>query len=520
MSTTTGVSRTARQTVDRGSVVVLSARTPERLRAVARALLDAVSGTDRESPALRDIAYTLQVGRDDMRSRLGFVAADVDDVRERLRRFLDAPAGTAAPGVAVGEVETPAPLQRAGADVSGVPPEEVLRRWLGGAVLDWDSLYDGQDGPRPRIVALPTYPFARERYWAADALADEPVDGPAAAETAVASKRRHQETGQAASASSLPDGVWLYDEDWVAAPLAKSAPCSGAVLVVTPDDTAFGAGELTGCSCTVTFAAPDADGVARGLDRLTERHGRVAAVVLDLAGEGLADPAAALAVVRGIASAGQRPERLVIAARFRDAHERCYGEAWVGFTRSLRMPLPGVRSTTVMLSTVDLPETSVWSRLHDELVADPPADVLLDGGRHVLRASPVELAAPVPRSLRRGGVYLITGGTGGIGRLVAEWLLRDYGAAVVLTGRHERGRRAAVLDELERLAGTSCGCLVYEQADVTDAADMRAVVERIDSRFGGLDCVFHVAGVGSVGSVVGKGVGEFSRVVGPKVGGL
>src|SRR5690554_1685552 len=140
---------TATRPVGQDCVVVLSARTPDQMRAVAQALLVAVSGADSESPALRDIAYTLQVGRDEMRSRLGFVAGDLDDVCDRLRRFLDAPVGAAVPGVATSEVETPAPLQRAGEDVSGLPLNTVLDRWLAGVPLDWESLYEGQ---RPRIV--------------------------------------------------------------------------------------------------------------------------------------------------------------------------------------------------------------------------------------------------------------------------------------------------------------------------------------------------------------------------------
>ncbi|MFX8605041.1 hypothetical protein ABTM12_19405, partial [Acinetobacter baumannii] len=35
--------------------------------------------------------------------------------------------------------------------------------WVKGLALDWHALYGAQ---RPQRLSLPTYPFARERYWA------------------------------------------------------------------------------------------------------------------------------------------------------------------------------------------------------------------------------------------------------------------------------------------------------------------------------------------------------------------
>jgi acyl transferase domain-containing protein len=55
--------------------------------------------------------------------------------------------------------------------------------WVEGVDLDWDALY-AVHGTRPARIDLPTYPFARERYWLEDvapeprsALRLGPVDG-------------------------------------------------------------------------------------------------------------------------------------------------------------------------------------------------------------------------------------------------------------------------------------------------------------------------------------------------------
>src|SRR5262249_29512532 len=68
-------------------VILLSARTPEQLRQKARDLLEFVL------PRLNTIdlvamAYTLQVGREAMEERLGFVASSVRQLAEKLEAYV------------------------------------------------------------------------------------------------------------------------------------------------------------------------------------------------------------------------------------------------------------------------------------------------------------------------------------------------------------------------------------------------------------------------------------------------
>ncbi|MCB0214885.1 MAG: type I polyketide synthase, partial [Anaerolineae bacterium] len=67
-------------------VIVLSARTEERLRAYADKLLTFV--TEQPDISLANVAYTLQVGRAAMDERLALVATDLADLQARLTHFL------------------------------------------------------------------------------------------------------------------------------------------------------------------------------------------------------------------------------------------------------------------------------------------------------------------------------------------------------------------------------------------------------------------------------------------------
>jgi NAD(P)-dependent dehydrogenase (short-subunit alcohol dehydrogenase family) len=87
-----------------------------------------------------------------------------------------------------------------------------------------------------------------------------------------------------------------------------------------------------------------------------------------------------------------------------------------------------------------------------------------------------------------GKVALVTGGTSGIGRETAV-LFAKRGAKVVVAGRREVEGKATL--NLIRTAG---GEGLFVQTDVTKAADVKAMVEKTVSAFGGLDCVFNNAG--------------------------
>jgi acyl transferase domain-containing protein len=114
------------------------------------------------------------------------------------------------------------------------------------------------------------------------------------------------------------------------------------------------------------------------------------------------------------------------------------------------------------------------------------------------------------KPLRDKGVYLITGGLGGIGLLLADYLARHYQARLILNQRSslpDRGEWEAYLashDDLDiigrkirkvqslELMGAE---VMIVSADVADEDQMRQVVRQAVERFGDLHCVIHAAGL-------------------------
>lgn len=88
-------------------------------------------------------------------------------------------------------------------------------------------------------------------------------------------------------------------------------------------------------------------------------------------------------------------------------------------------------------------------------------------------------------ALLRGKRILVTGGASGIGLAGAAMFTR-MGASVVISDRNE--------PELQRAAAT-CGAAGVVAGDVTVEADCQAMVEAAVDTLGGLDGLFHSAGV-------------------------
>lgn len=145
---------------------------------------------------------------------------------------------------------------------------------------------------------------------------------------------------------------------------------------------------------------------------------------------------------------------------------------------------------------------------------------LMSGARHIgkivvrIAGEDVALSPPPPGHLRADASYLITGGLGGIGLTLAEWMIERGAEHLVLVGRSGASSEARrVLDRLRRQGAE----IVVARADVSDAAELGKVLARIEATLPPLAGIFHGAMVLDDG-VLGELDGErLARVLAPKV---
>ncbi|MFC0105878.1 beta-ketoacyl synthase N-terminal-like domain-containing protein [Kibdelosporangium aridum] len=263
----------------------------------------------------------------------------------------------------------------------------------------------------------------------------------------------------------------------------------GLVLLVTePDhpfaDSAVAAIDSAGVPCRVVST------VNKDM-LLSERPTAVVLLVPPDASHGLETGKWAVLdcvdLVRVIADLPGKPPRLWIvttnaAAVARGERGQPGPASLRGLVRVLSYEHPGIHA-----SWLDVTDGSELAR---ELTADAPDDEVAwrEGRRYVARlTSAPDLPSVVP-VVRPDGGYVITGGLGGIGLLLAEWLAAKGATRIVLNGRKPPGRAAmATVDEL-------CSAGVSVEIVLGDVAEL-GVAERLLEAAGTPRGVAHAAAV-------------------------
>ncbi|HEV8581878.1 MAG TPA: amino acid adenylation domain-containing protein [Thermoanaerobaculia bacterium] len=437
----------------------------------------------------------------------------------------------------------------------------VARLWLAGADVDWSGFHAHE---RRRRLPLPTYPFQRQRYW-------------------VEPRRDSRERATGKRRRDLAS--WLYAPVWKQAPPAfaieeDTRPCliflddcglgeevaraleqrGRTVLKVSPGQVFARTGER---SFTVdAWSAAGYEALLEELERLGSRPGAVIHLWNVVPAGGLAAGSRLddldhtlelgfysltfLAQALGKTSVTETVRILAVTSGVHavtgEEELRPEGALVLGPCRVIPREYPNVacRSLDVLL-----PRTNGDSliRLAGRVAAE--LDLGWEGGaavalrgsyRWVQEFAPASLpepSEPSPR-LRQSGVYLITGGLGGLGLEVASLLARTAAARLVLVSRNPLpdredwdgwlaahddtnpvSRRLRRVRELEA-AGAE---VMLAAADVADPAALRTVVEEALNRFGAIHGVVHAAGRPGGGVIQVKTWTAAEDVLAPKVRG-
>ncbi len=397
--------------------------------------------------------------------------------------------------------------------------DTVGRLWGTGVSIEWSGLRR----ERARRVPLPTYPFERRRFWV------EPAE------------RNEGDSSGEMSAKKADSADWLYRPSWKRAGLCRRpARREPAPWLVFLDDHGVGAEiirHLEGTGSPVIRLS-----AGERFERDGQHGYRIRPAVREDYQSLIEDLRNTRRVPSRVAHCWnvRTPGGDPTVDRFRLAQDRGF-HSLVFLSQALGSRVATESTRILVLTTglhevtgdedlrpalasllgvcrvapqeyanltyrvIDLEDRTESSLLDDRLIGGLLAEAHADDSvvayrgsyRWVPTCEPVRVErSDKPACLRAQGVYLITGGLGGVGLALADYLVRTVRARLVLVGRSKPSEEQQRLIDALRTAGAE---MLVLRADVADAEQMRRVVAATRERFGAINGVVHAAGVAGGG---------------------
>ncbi|MCP4021633.1 MAG: SDR family NAD(P)-dependent oxidoreductase, partial [Desulfobacteraceae bacterium] len=460
--------------------------------------------------ALADISYTLQVGRDAMEERLGFVTDSIEDLTKKLTGFISDTGAQA--GFFRGRIgeknETLEALS--GENILEKTLNEWIREkklskllhfWTKGVTVDWEGLFGHV---KPYRIGLPAYSFAKEIY---------PIPG-------LEDDSKLQKEGFQNRDKNLVDEVktLILKPVWTEKP-AVTDPAVTDPAVTDNDAMNYSSRMVMLCrpgrvlpkKTKVKISGMSCMALSSCETSLEKQYLEICVQVFD--------------TIKKMSQPGHQGHillQIVVCSKGKD-------QVFTGLSGLVKTACLENPNILGQLIQVDPRENSrtLAAKLIENSQSPLDTDVsYLEGKRKVLSWKEAGAVQKQPHSDSRAindlpwkenGVYLITGGAGGLGKIFARKITQQVkGVRLILTGRSRLNpEQKAWIGQL-----VSSGAMVeYCRVDVTRKKDLFKLVQSIKDRFGSLNGILHSAGIICDNFIPKKSAHEFIRVLAPKVTG-
>ncbi|MEE1281921.1 MAG: SDR family NAD(P)-dependent oxidoreductase [Acutalibacteraceae bacterium] len=499
--------------VEKKYILVLSARDKTSLYRQVRSLYDFLKKNNFGDNKLTDICYTLQVGRDVLENRVAFLVNSMDELLNSLDSFCTNASVMNNVYVGNGEVLGFAD------SIDFSSNDTIAKNWANAGNVDWKEFYR-KKGIKPRIISLPSYSFEKNKYW----------DSNFAINYNTANKK------------NLVDTLF-YEESWKPCDDIKYSQESnkGTVICFLPDE---GFEEIKDYLNNLSETGFEYVFVKRGYSFQTieencytvkadyfefeylfrviqDTYSNICGIMylwsLDVyTSDEEVFFGNVTEMIKGVAKSALRVPKMLIAGGYKTWQERCLSESLVSLEKAVPMIIPEMNIRVVCISTLENNIQKCVKIFLDELKTDKKESVLYENDvrKHLVLEEIKEIKQD-RILLENNGVYCITGGMGGIGKVITSWLLKDYQATVILLGRRKKENVVSQLKEFDKYDGK----VEYIQADVCNYEELQNALNYITRNYGTINGFFHAAGLEGKKSLIDASRKEFLDVLSPKLKG-
>jgi len=471
----------------RAHLLAISAKTAKALQTLAERYRDLL----KSAGAFEEVCASAGLHRQHHDHRLAIVAANAGQAIERLDAFLRGeagdgvnagvkPYGQTLPSIRVTEILN---------GTAGAPSEKAInefaRLYATGSDIPFDRVYVGQRA----VAKLPAYPWQRQRFWVdSDRYFPHSFGS--------ADKTKSEEIAVAAD----PTAQFLFEMRWSAKPLASEITRNGHWLLLDGEGNVgkLLEKELAATGNSVTLLS-DCNRLESTLKTLAESHEADWMGIVDLRACDDNIDAVALCsrtselVRKLVVVAGKSAPKIWTITRQAmavDAREgsSVAGRALWGLGRTLAQETPRHWG-----GLIDIDSDNAVTAIANQITHPDGEEqiALRQSKRLVARLVQADADTGKPFAWRADATYLLTGGLGGLGVVVARGLIEQGARRFLIVGRTEIpargrwssvdadspvGRKIAIIRELEALGAS----IHLATADVADETAMTAIVSQFD----------------------------------------
>ncbi|MCW8998166.1 MAG: SDR family NAD(P)-dependent oxidoreductase, partial [Kangiellaceae bacterium] len=546
---------------------------------------------DNSETSLSDIAFTSQLGRMPMSERLVIIADDLQELKEKLTRWIELNKERVGDNIIDDE---PAKIyygsNKAASNASELIEgnegdaflsmlalsrdlQKLAKIWISGIDIDWSPIHKNTN---PRRISLPTYPFDRKRYW---------IDSKAISQTKtldnLTSETKQSETKQSEipqtaqlDSRELPQRIYYFPE-WKATPLNSSGVVSVGEKIASEtiwvlDSTnllsesvrsQLASQSITASVVSIKFGNHFEELTENNfvIDPAEEKHFAQLCEMLQLREllpgmvihqcfdtESKTSDAEYLNedlntqlehgvfglfhLYRALMERNKQGS-LKVVSLLNSYSTRSIPQnvAIASFFKSLTLENPKFIGKTMAFDSMsEVPEISLEQKVDliiRELNVQPqpwneikyqydPLDSEYKRFAKKLSQYSPQNSDKEMLPLKQNGVYLITGGLGGIGFIFSRYLAERCSAKLVLLGRSKLN--SELMKKLRQLK-TYTQDVLYIRADVSKPKDVELAVAKAKQRFKSINGIVHSAGINKDSFMLKKTRTEFEGVLSPKI---
>ncbi|KZN30456.1 hypothetical protein N480_05745 [Pseudoalteromonas luteoviolacea S2607] len=450
-------------------IIVLSAHNSQVLAKQVALLCEFLDHHDIDEQSLVRLAYTLQTGRTVMDVRTGFIIHSIAELKAKLSNYLGAP------DYVVKDTDTAKPVTPSELNVllAQENHEAILNAWLRAGFTNWGFLYQHAKVTK---ISLPTFPFALKTIPMGD---NHQVKAP--------NTGNSNQTDEGQVCIKVP--MWVPKELAVHDEKVPSKEYHHVVL----------------CE------APSVEHTSDTLHTLHSEHFAIEQKIEDY-GFQLVELLKQL-----IATKQPIKLQLVVGATQEEDAANLY-TCFHALLKTASLESNTLNTQLVLLNS-NMSACDIASILNQNLNSFDDSYVRYQHGkREVLSYQPIPSKTPYT-PFKPDGVYLITGGFGGIGKhFIDELNAQTFHKTVIVTGRKpsEHPDVQQCLAALQNPHTT----LQYHSVDVSHKMNVLLLVRKIIAQHGALSGVIHGAGVLKDTLLTKKDRDTFNQVLSPKVAGV